>query len=170
MDITVLGAVLRYLVDNSSNSYLEFDTSRSYEATGGEALTTGVTWQGVRVKNVLTDETQWYEFVGAGIGIGGGLPAGGSLSSEEFPSFGSRILNGICSPLWLDFDDLTGSGHIFTASASLIGGAGVSIICFGEPWGEPTFASGYMVTEGVVVGGVGAGAMCYKGVWYKVDV
>lgn len=169
MDITVLGAVLRFIVDNASNSYLEFDTSRSYEATGGEAVTAGVTLQGVKVRNVITDESQWFGFNGVGIGLGGGLPAGGSMSTDEFPSFGSRILSGAWSPLWVDFDDLVGNGHIFTAGANVIGGASVSIICFGEPWGDPLIARGHMVTEGVTVGGVGAGVMCYKGYWYKTD-
>ena len=169
MDITVLGAVLRFLVDSASNSYLEFDTSRSYEAGGGEGISGGVTLQGVRVKNVITDETQWFEFVGAGMGMGAGIGDNYSFSTEKFPSFGSRILSGVCSPLWVDFDDLVGLGHIFTVGANAIGGAGVSIICFGEPWGEPTFSSAHMVTEGITVGGIGAGVMAYKGVWSKVD-
>ena len=136
MDIKILAEVLKFIVNCASVSNLEFDTSRSYEATGGEAVTGGVTLQGVNVKNVVSGETQWYEFVGAGIGIGGGAPIGGSFSTEDFPSTGSRILAGAASFWGVDFNDLVGAGHIFTLSASVISGQGLSIICFGEPWGD----------------------------------
>ncbi len=169
MNIKTIAEILKIIVNSCSNSGLEFDTSNSVELTGGELVTGGVTLQGVCVKDVFSGESQWYQFAGAGIGIGGGLPVSMTASDSSFPSTGSRILEGPFS--WnVYFDDLVGAGHIFTLSGSLIGGQGVSILSFGESLGEPALATAYLVSEGVTIGMAGgAGVMAYRGIWYKTD-
>ena len=155
------------LIANCSKTTLEFDTSRSYEAEGGEGVQGGITLQGVRIKDTGNGETQWFEFVGAGMGIGIGLPAGGSISTDDFPSVGERIIKEPAGWGHINFSDITGWGHIITVSAALVGGVGRSLICFGEV-GDPLLSTGYLFYDGIVMGTPGAGIMCYKGYWYKV--
>ncbi len=156
------------LIAGANKTTLEFDTSRSYEAEGGEGVQGGITLQGVRIKDTSNGKTQWFEFVGAGMGVGIGLPAGGSISTEDFPSVGIRIIKGPAGWGHINFSDITGWGHVITFSASLIGGVGRSLICFGELGGEPMLSSGYLIYDGIVMGVPGAGIMCYKGYWYQV--
>jgi len=156
-------------VNRCSNSSLQFSTSKSIELTAGVVASGGVTVQGVCIENIHSGESQWFEFIGGGIGIGAGVEVGVSFSTEDFPSTGSRILE---HPfVWdVNFDDLVGLGHIFTLGSSVLGGQGLSIICFGESWSEPVSANAFLVMEGMTFGlSVGAGVMCYKGHWSKVD-
>jgi hypothetical protein len=167
MFFEVLVQLLKILT-SCNKTTLNFETSRGCDAEGGEGIQGGVTLQGVLIKDTGNGKIQWFEFVGAGMGIGIGLPAGGSISTEDFPSVGETIIKGVAGWGHINFSDLTGSGHIITISASLIGGIGRSLICFGEPIGDPLLSTGHLFYDGIVMGTPGAGIMCYKGAWYKV--
>ena len=65
---------------------LFFDSNRSVEITAGAAVNGGVTVQGLRV--VDGGKSQWFEFIGAGGGVGIGLPVSGSFSDETFETWG----------------------------------------------------------------------------------
>jgi hypothetical protein len=166
MDIKILMGVLGMMAKLNMTS-LKFDGSRSFEATGGEGVTGGVTLQGVKMINKKNDETQWFEFIGGGIGVGIGLPAGGSFSDESFPSSGTHLMKNPFRVIFtLDFDDLPGVSHIITFSANLVGGEGFSLILFNEFLDAIAFKAA-LFCRGIVVGTPGVGIMCYKGIWRK---
>jgi hypothetical protein len=154
------------LIANCSKTTLVYQSSRGVDIEGGEGIQGGSTLQGVLIKDTGNGESQWLNFLGAGIGTGFGAPVGGSISTENFPSVGDRIIKGPAGWGRINFNDLTGLGHIVTISASLVGGVGISLACFGEV-GDPMLSTGYLVYGGILTGTPGTGIMCYKGHWSK---
>ena len=150
---------------------LHFDANRSVEVTGGAAANGGVTVQGLRV--VDGGKSQWFEFIGAGGGVGIGLPVSGSFSDESFKTWGGPIFKGPAGFGKINFNDLTGQAHVFSLSAACLEintkGIGLSIVTFGEIGAEPLMCSAFTIFAGTMITPSGAGAMAYKGAWYKVN-
>lgn len=169
MTFKILQAIIKFL-DKLFVSNLDFDTSRGVEVSAGEGPSAGITVQGVRVKDLGDEEkTQWFDFVGGGVGFSIGTGVGVSISTADMPSAGTRILkNPFRVVFGLDFDDLEGIGSVFTFSAAYLGGKGYSLILFNE-FLDPIGFKAAVFTEGIFMGTPGTGIMLYKGVWRKVD-
>src|SRR5436309_684567 len=128
-----MSAILRIFsaVAGLRPSTIEFVTSAGIEATGGEEFTAGVTVQGIQLKDNRTGVTKWLTFWGAGAGIGAGLPIGGSVSTPDFPSFGSKVLRGTTNFGTLELADLVGGyGQVYSMSAALGAGGTGSLVIF----------------------------------------
>jgi len=152
-------------------SSLEFVTSGGADASGGEGPIIGVTAQTIQLKDNTSGNTQWFTFLGAGGGVGVGLPIGGSLSTPDFPSFGSKILKGPTNWGTLEFNDLIGGlGQIWVVSAAVGGGVSGSLVFFNNitpPPLPPVLFKAALWVEGVCLGIPGVGAMGYMGLWIK---
>ena len=158
------------LVAGLRPSTLEFVTSAGAEATGGEAVTAGVTIQGIQLKdNGKAGATKWLTFYGAGAGVGLGTPVGGSGSTPDFPSFGSKILRGPTNFGTLEFTDLVGGlGQIWSMSAGAGVGVSGSLIFFNTmvpPPLPPVLFKAALWAEGVSIASPGVGCMGYTGIW-----
>ena len=152
-----------------SQTKLYIDATRAVEVTGGAVASGGVTVQGVKVKNTANGKDQWYEFVGVGLGVSLGPSMGASFSAESLNEWGGSILKGPAGFGTINFDDLTGSSHIFSISAAALetkaNGIGVSLVTFGEVAGEAPLCSALTAFAGTMIAVPGAGIMCYKGAW-----
>ena len=161
------------LVADLRPSTIEFVTSAGAEATGGEAFTGGVTIQGIKLKDHRVGKTKWLTFWGAGGGVGLGTPIGGSMSTPDFPSFGSRVLRGPTNWGTLELTDLIGGlGQIWAFG----GGAGVgytgSLIFFNSlvpPPLPPVVFKAALWVEGITIASPGVGCMGYAGIWTLED-
>src|SRR5690349_7420998 len=80
-------------------------------------------------------------FLGAGLGLGVGVPLGGSISSEDMPS-GGAIYYGELTPdnKPLTIDDLTGPCSVTVTSAALLAGVSATVIRFNIVVGGPPMA------------------------------
>lgn len=168
-----MGSVIKSMMDVVGSlrpSSLEFVTSGGADAEGGEGPIVGVTLQGIQLKdNNLDGRTKWLTFAGIGGGAGIGFPIGGSLSTPDFPSFGSKILKGTTNFGTLEFSDLTGIGQIVAISASA--GAGVSgSLCYFNvmtpPPLPPVLFKAALWVEGLCLGIPGVGIMGFMGAWW----
>ncbi len=152
---------------------ITMDANRGVEITGGAGVSGGLTVQGIELVDSSNSKRQWFEFVGAGIGVGLGPIVGGSFSDESFATLSGPVLKGPGGWGKINFDDLTGLGHVFSISAAAIEskgkGVGLSLVTMGEVGGEPLLCSGFVVFAGTMIAVPGAGAMVYKGTWRKVD-
>jgi hypothetical protein len=152
-------------------STIEFITSKSFEITGGEGVQVGATLEGIKVKDNSDGDTQWLDFAGIGGGVGIGLPIGGSISSEDCPSFGSSILRGPTNWGNLGIWDLTGYSRIYSFSGAIVAGLSGSLIFFNvwlsPPPLPPFFFKAALWVEGVVGGIPGVGCMMYHGLWSR---
>ncbi|MBS1795416.1 MAG: hypothetical protein JSS81_16280 [Acidobacteria bacterium] len=157
------------LVGSLRPSTIEFVTSAGAEATGGEAFTAGVTIQGIQLKDNSNGKIKWLTFYGAGAGVGLGFPIGGSASTPDFPSFGSKILRGPTNWGQLELTDLIGGlGQIWAFSAAAGAGVGGSLVFFGclvPPPLPPVVFKAALWVEGVVIASPGLGVMGYQGIW-----
>lgn len=156
-----------------SKTTLYLNANRGVEVTGGAAVNGGVTVQGIELRDTSNGKSQWFEFIGAGIGAGIGLPLSGSFSDESFETWGGTIIKGPAGFGKINFDDLTGLGHVFSISAACLEvnkkGIGLTIVTMGETGGEPLLCSAFTIFAGTMITPTGAGAMGYKGHWRKVD-
>ena len=154
-------------------STIEFVTSAGADAGGGEAFTVGLAAEGIKLKDNRTGQTKWLVFAGAGGGIGVGFPIGGSMSTPDFPSHGSRILRGPTNWGTLELSDLVGTGQIITGSASAGAGAAGSLVFFNvtlvPPPLPPVLFKAALWVEGICLGIPGVGVMGYTGVWTMTD-
>ncbi|HEY2866351.1 MAG TPA: hypothetical protein VGJ02_04610 [Pyrinomonadaceae bacterium] len=150
-------------------STIEFVTSAGVEATGGEEFTLGVTAQGIQLRDNSAGKTKWLTFYGAGGGIGIGTPVGGSMSTPDFPSFGSKVPRGATNWGTLELTDLTGGlGQIWAFSAALGAGVSGSLVFFGNlvpPPMPPALFKAALWVEGVCLASPGVGCMGYHGIW-----
>lgn len=109
-----MGSIIKSMMDVVGGlrpSTLEFVTSGGADAEGGEGPIVGVTLQGIQLKDTSSGDTKWLTFGGIGGGAGIGFPIGGSLSTPDFPSFGSKILRGPTNWGKLEFGDLVAWGR-----------------------------------------------------------
>lgn len=150
-------------------STIQFVTSAGVEATGGEAFTGGVTVQGIQLKDNVRGKTKWLTFYGAGAGLGLGFPIGGSMSTPDFPSFGSKILKGPTNWGALELTDLIGGlGQIWVVGAGAGVGVSGSLVFFNTivpPPVPPVLFKAALWVEGVSLASPGVGFMGYAGVW-----
>lgn len=157
----------------SSKTTLYLNANRGVEITGGTAVNGGVTVQGIELTDSSNSTSQWFEFIGAGMGAGIGLPLSGSFSDESFDTWGGTIYKGPAGFGKINFDDITGQGHVFSLSASVLEvntkGIGLSIVTMGEVGGEPLLCSAFTIFAGTMITPTGVGAMGYKGIWRKVE-
>lgn len=135
-------------------------------SAGGSGLCLGVTAQKFQIQNSHTGETRWLSFTGVGVGYGeGGPPIGGSLSTTDFPSNGSRIAMGFRQ--WtsnFDWKDLEGNTFIYTAAAGAAGGAeSISLIMFNYAVSE-YYCYGIGVLEGKSIAIHGASVINFIGI------
>ncbi|MGH9820477.1 MAG: hypothetical protein ACRD43_09945 [Pyrinomonadaceae bacterium] len=157
------------LVGSLRPSSLEFVTSGGADAEGGEGPILGVTLQGIQLKDNSSGVTKWITFGGVGGGVGVGFPIGGSMSTPDFPSFGSKILKGTTNWGTLEFNDLVGLGQIVVVSASAGPGISGSLIyfnCLTPPPLPPVLFKAALWVEGLCLGIPGVGIMGYMGVWF----
>jgi hypothetical protein len=150
-------------------STIEFVTSAGAEATGGEAVTAGVTVQGIQLKDNANGKVKWLTFYGAGAGVGLGTPIGGSASTPDFPSFGSKVLRGLTNFGTLELTDLIGGlGQIWSFSAAVGPGVAASLVffnCLVPPPMPPAVFKAALWVEGVCLASPGVGCMGYHGIW-----
>ncbi len=134
-------------------------------AAGTSGLCVGVTAQKFQILNSNTNEKRWLGFTGVGIGYGvGGPPIGGSLSTEKFPSNGSRIAMGLRQ--WtsnFDWADLEGNTFIYSASAGAGGAESIALIMFNYAVSE-YYSYGIGFLEGKSVAIHGAGVINFIGI------
>lgn len=134
-------------------------------AAGESGLCVGVTAQKFEILNSNTNEKRWLGFTGIGIGYGaGGPPIGGSLSTKDFPSNGSRIAMGFRQ--WstnFDWADLEGNTFIYTGSAGAGGAESISLIMFNYAVSE-YYCYGIGVLEGKSVAIHGASVINFIGI------
>ena len=154
----------------SQKTTLSLDCSRCVEVSGGPVA--GAVG-GIRIKDSSNSTEQWFEFGGLGTGLSIGLPAGFSYSDEGYDTWGGPIYKGPSGFGKLNYNDLTGAGHLIMISASRIEdggkGIGLSIVTLGEVSGEAVLYSAITVFAGTMIMSLGAGAYVYKGMWRKVD-
>ena|SRR5947209_9050716 len=163
--------VIKTLFDKVADlrpSTISFVTSAGAEATGGEAVTAGVTVQGIQLKDSKS-EPKWLTFYGAGAGVGLGTPIGGSASTPDFPSFGSKVLRGTTNFGTLELKDLIGAlGQIWSISAGMGAGVAGSLVffnCLVPPPMPPILFKAALWVEGVTIASPGIGCMGYHGIW-----
>jgi hypothetical protein len=148
-------------------STIEFITSAEIEGVGGEVVNLGFTVQGIKLKENRTGQINWLDFVGIGAGLGIGLPAGGSLSTEDFPSFGSKILKGPTNWGRLELSDLCGMSQVYCIGAGAGPGISSTLIFFNTfPIVPPLLFKAAILVEGVTLASPGAGVMLYMGMWF----
>lgn len=157
------------LVADLRPSTIEFVTSAGVEGTGGEGVTGGVTIQGIQLKDKSNGKLKWLTFYGAGAGVGLGIPVGGSVSTPDFPSFGSSVLRGLTNWGKLELSDLIGGlGQIWAMSAAAGPGVSGSLIFFNTvvpPPLPPVIFKAALWLEGVTIASPGVGVMGYTGIW-----
>jgi hypothetical protein len=157
------------LVADLRPSTIEFVTSAGADATGGEAVTGGVTIQGIQLKDNSNGKIKWLTFYGAGAGVGLGTPIGGSASTPDFPSFGSSVLRGVTNWGTLELTDLIGGlGQIWAFAAGAGAGVSGSLIFFNTvvpPPLPPVVFKAALWVEGVIIASPGVGVMGYSGIW-----
>ena len=150
-------------------STIDFVTSAGVEGTGGEAVTAGVTVQGIQLKDNRIGSTKWLTFYGAGAGVGVGIPIGGSMSTPDFPSVGSKVLRGTTNIGTLELADLIGGlGQIWSFSAAAGAGVSGSLVFFNNkvpPPLPPFLFKAALWVEGVCIASPGVGCMGYHGIW-----
>ena len=150
-------------------STIEFVTSAGVEGTGGEVVTAGATIQGIQLKDNANGKVKWLTFYGAGAGLGIGFPIGGSMSTPDFPSFGSKILKGPTNWGSLELTDLIGGlGQIWVIGAGAGVGVSGSLVFFNTivpPPVPPVLFKAALWVEGVSLASPGVGFMGYAGVW-----
>lgn len=150
-------------------SSIEFVTSGGAEATGGEAFTAGVTVQSIQLKDNSNGKVKWLVFIGAGAGVGVGTPVGGSFSTPDFPSIGSKVLRGTTNLGTLELTDLIGGlGQIWSVGAGAGAGVSGSLVFFNTmvpPPMPPVLFKAALWVEGVSLASPGVGCMGYTGVW-----
>src|SRR5688572_19198071 len=93
------------LLGSCRKSTIEYETSKGVEGTAGVALTVGLSRQNIKLKDTATGISEWLYFGGAGAGLGLGSTIGGSFSTEDFMSFGSKIIKGPRCWGQLEFSD-----------------------------------------------------------------
>ena len=165
MTMEIIWAMIELAKSQKSTLYL--DCSRYAEVSGaGISGTLGE----IRVKDSSNSTEQWFEFGGFGVGLSIGLPDGFSYSKESYDSWGGQLYKGPSGFGKLNYDDLTGAGHLITISGVNAGeekGSGLSIFTMGEVYGQSALCSAVTVFTGTVVMSPNAGAYIYTGMWRK---
>jgi hypothetical protein len=161
------------LVADLRPSTIEFVTSAGVEGTGGEAVTAGVTVQGIQLKDKSNGKIKWLTFYGAGAGVGLGTPIGGSMSTPDFPSTSSTVLRGLTNWGTLELKDLIGGlGQIWAIGAGAGAGISGSLVffnCVVPPPLPPVVFKAALWVEGITIASPGVGCMGYSGIWTLED-